>query len=304
MEAKQKKSKVNVVLLIICIVIAVAAIVTVGIVLHWFDFLKGPSKAKLTMEDYSVITVSKDYVTVTDDEVTTQIESYLTDSAQTTTETTGTVADGDTLNISYTGANMLNGEEVDSNENVAVEIGSGTFIPGFEEGLIGQPIGSTVNLPITFPDDYVEESMRGLPVLFTVTINSRYNTVVPELTEEWIDNFSQQYFGKSCTSQEEFRVLVKEDLEKILLYRAMLEDLQGKCKVESYDADLEKMLMDYSKDELSFYSFSQGSTPDDYAKASGYEDADDFAKAEAHYYLDVSMLLGKLCDDLGIEVTQ
>ena len=207
MEAKQKKSKVNVVLLIICIVIAVAAIVTVGIVLHWFDFLKGPSKAKLTMEDYSVITVSKDYVTVTDDEVTTQIESYLTDSAQTTTETTGTVADGDTLNISYTGANMLNGEEVDSNENVAVEIGSGTFIPGFEEGLIGQPIGSTVNLPITFPDDYVEESMRGLPVLFTVTINSRYNTVVPELTEEWIDNFSQQYFGKSCTSEEEFRAL-------------------------------------------------------------------------------------------------
>jgi trigger factor len=81
-----------------------------------------------------------------------------------------TVKDGDTVNIDYVG--KKDGEAFDGGTgNYDLTIGSGTFISGFEEGLIGVKVGETVDLDLTFPEDYSSEELAGQDVVFTVTVN-------------------------------------------------------------------------------------------------------------------------------------
>ena len=81
--------------------------------------------------------------------------------------TEGTVEEGDTANIDYEG--KLDGEAFEGGtaKDTDLEIGSGTFIPGFEDGLVGVKIGDTVDLPLTFPENYTEE-LAGKDVVFTI----------------------------------------------------------------------------------------------------------------------------------------
>ena len=87
--------------------------------------------------------------------------------------TTGKVEDGDTINIDYKG--YLDGEAFDggSDEGYDLTIGSGTFIKGFEESLIGCEVGTTVDIKVTFPANYGVESLNGKETTFTVKINSK-----------------------------------------------------------------------------------------------------------------------------------
>lgn len=136
--------------------------------------------------DYVGIEVEADQPEVTDEEVDLMVETTLENSTYNEEVTDRTeVEDGDIVSIDYVGT--LDGEEFDggSAEDYELTIGSGTFIDGFEEGLIGSNVGDTLELDLTFPDDYSEEDLAGQDVVFTVTINSILEEVVPELTDEW-----------------------------------------------------------------------------------------------------------------------
>lgn len=108
------------------------------------------------------------------------------------------VEEGDTVNIDYTG--YRDGVAFDNGaatgENLM--IGSGTFIPGFEDGLIGKEVGETVMLDLTFPDDYRSEEMAGAEVTFEVVINGIF---ISELTVEFINEMTQL----DCSTVEEFK---------------------------------------------------------------------------------------------------
>lgn len=101
--------------------------------------------------------------------------------------TEGTVEEGDTANIDYEG--KLHGEAFEGGtaKEYGSEIGSGTFIPGFEDGLVGVKIGDTVDLPLTFPENYTEE-LAGKDVVFTVTVNSVKR--MPELTDDLVNQIT------------------------------------------------------------------------------------------------------------------
>ena len=94
----------------------------------------------------------------------------------------GTVENGDNVNIDYVGKKDGEAFEGGTAEGQDLVIGSGSFIDGFEEGLIGKEIGSTVDLNLTFPEDYGVEELNGADVVFTVTIN--YVSQMPEITDE------------------------------------------------------------------------------------------------------------------------
>lgn len=87
------------------------------------------------------------------------------------------VKDGDTVNIDYTG--YKDGEAFDGGSTngagADLEIGSGTYIDGFESGLIGKKVGDTVDLDLTFPENYGASDLAGADVTFTVTINGIYD---------------------------------------------------------------------------------------------------------------------------------
>ena len=155
----------------------------------------------VTLGDYKDLTVEVAPVEVTDEQVMDKIAS---ETKQTLTE--GTVEAGDTVNIDYVG--KMDGEEFDggSAEGYDLEIGSCTFIDGFEDGIIGMQVGETKDLELKFPDNYHSTDLAGKDVVFTVTVNSI--TRVPELTDEVADEVVE---GMTAEAYQES---VRQDLEE------------------------------------------------------------------------------------------
>ena len=125
---------------------------------------------------------------VTDGEVEQRIASFRKEHANLIEVTDRTdVQNGDTVNIDYTG--YMDGETFrgGSDTGINLEIGSNSFIPGFESGLIGAEAGTTVDVEVTFPDPYKNNpDFSGKPATFRITINKIYLAELPELTDELV----------------------------------------------------------------------------------------------------------------------
>ena len=131
-------------------------------------------------------------ISVTDDEVETAIQSALDEAATDKELDKGTaIENGDVVNIDYTG--KLDGKKFDggSAEGYDLTIGSGSFIDGFESGLIGKKVGEKTDLELTFPEDYSSEDLQGKDVVFTVKINSATRKEVPVLDEDFVKNTTE-----------------------------------------------------------------------------------------------------------------
>lgn len=118
------------------------------------------------------------------------------------------VMNGDTVNIDYSG--KLDGVAFDGGTAAGqnLTIGSGQFIPGFEEGLIGYKVGDTVDIELTFPEDYLSVEMAGKTVIFTVTINSIMAAQPQELTDEYVQGLGIEY-----STVEEYKQYVYDMLQ-------------------------------------------------------------------------------------------
>ena len=153
--------------------------------------------------EYKGLQYSKETVTVTDEEVQTEIDSILQQSATTEEVKEGTVEDGDTINVSFTG--KIDGKEFEggTSESSDITVGETQMIPGFVEGLVGKNVGETVTLDLTFPEDYHAEEVAGKDVVFEVKIKSEKITTVPEFNKEFVEKNSE------FKTVEEYRDAVK-----------------------------------------------------------------------------------------------
>ena len=123
------------------------------------------------------------------------------------------VQEGDVVNIDYVG--RIDGEEFDggSAEEYNLEIGSGSFIEGFEDGLIGQTVGETVTLELTFPEDYADSTKAGVEAEFDVTVNSIQQYVVPKLTDQFVTDLGiTDDFGNPVNTVDGLRTFVRNYL--------------------------------------------------------------------------------------------
>lgn len=112
------------------------------------------------------------------------------------------VEDGDLVNIDYTGYRDGTAFDNGAAKGHNLRIGSGSFIPGFEEGLIGAAVGETVSLDLTFPEDYSRsEEMAGAAVTFEVKVNYIGETQLPELTDEFVQGLGIE----NCTTVDQLR---------------------------------------------------------------------------------------------------
>ena len=165
--------------------------------------------------DYAALTVEVEPASeVTDEEVEAQIDSVRT-ARQELQEVTNrsTVQDGDTVNIDYVG--RIDGEEFDggSAEGYDLTIGSGSFIDGFESGLVGHRVGETVTLELTFPEDYADSTKAGVDAEFDVTINSIQTYVVPALTDDFVTSLGiTDDFGNPVATTDGLRTYVRNYL--------------------------------------------------------------------------------------------
>jgi len=158
---------------------------------------------------YKGITVDYESQEVTEEDVQGALTYFAESMQQKTDVTDRPLKEGDTAIIDFVGT--MDGEVFDGGSATGFELvlGSGSFINGFEDGLIGKNIGDSVSLDLTFPDPYYNNpDFAGKPVNFLVNINSAYEYVIPELTDELVSANSDY------ASVEEYSNAARAELEK------------------------------------------------------------------------------------------
>ncbi len=210
--------------------------------------------------EYKGLSVAGYTVKITDDEIDTRIESELEEAASAQEVAKGnTVKEGDTVNIDYVG--KKDGKKFDggSAEGHELEIGSGSFIDGFEEGLVGKKIGDEVKLELTFPEDYGEASLAGQDVVFDVTINSATRMTVPEYDLDYVKNTTDY------DSIADYEKAVKKEL-----YKEKEAEEISKQQTELWSKVLENTdVIQYPEKELDYYIEFNSNQIDEMAESYG-----------------------------------
>lgn len=241
---------------------------------------------------------------VTDEEVETEIVTRLEDAGEFTELDSGVVEKWDVANINFVGT--MDGEAFDggSGDNYELKIGSGQFVPGFEDKLIGAEIGGTTVIDLTFPADYYEE-LAGKDVEFTVTINSVKRTA---LTVEFVQANSD------CATIEEYEDSVRGDLAakkasdaQQSQESALWQQVMNNCTI-----------LDYPKKEVDQYIKDRTQAIKDYAKQQNkpwkdfleqdaqmtQSDFDSYVDNEAHDQIGWEMVLCAIARQEGLEPTE
>lgn len=150
---------------------------------------------------------------------------------------------GDVANIDYMGKKDGVAFEGGTAQGHNLEIGSGSFIPGFEEGLVGVKSGETVDLDLTFPEGYTNADLAGQAVVFTVSVNGIYTKETPEFNDELITKLNER--GLTFSTMEEYRKDVEEYLNtqnanrnEIAKTNAVWDAVYATCEVSEPPADL------------------------------------------------------------------
>ena len=157
--------------------------------------------------------------------------------------------DGDVAVFDFKG--FLDGEafEGGSAENYELKIGSGQFIPGFEEQMIGMNKGESKTIKVTFPEDYQAQNLKGKEVEFEITLNDIKELVTPELDDE----LAKQALAKEDATIDELKEQAKTIAEQAKVRKIYEEELKPKILekiVEKYNFDLPKIIVEQEIDNL------------------------------------------------------
>lgn len=225
----------------------------------------------VTLGEYKGLSVTVESLEVTEDEITDSIEAEIAAQDKYDQKTEGTVAEGDTVNIDYEG--KLDGVAFDGGtaEGADLTIGSDTFIDGFEDGLIGVAVGETVDLNLTFPENYQSTELAGKETVFTVTVN--YIREAPELTDELVSELSDGAYSTVDGYREYRKELLmeeKEEEQEYNIYVDLMTQLYNTCTINDYPQEL----VDYSVASMNqayeSYASMYGMTLEDMITAMGY----------------------------------
>ena len=167
-------------------------------------------KPEVKLGNYMAVEVAKQEVTVTDEDVEKELKSEQKKNARKVDITERPVQDGDTIDLDYAGT--VDGVAFDGGtaSGQSLRIGSGTFIPGFEEQLIGVYAGGSKDVVVTFPEDYHAPDLAGKEAVFACTVNSIKGEELPEIDDEFAQNISE-----TAETLDE----LKEELRKVIADR-------------------------------------------------------------------------------------
>lgn len=263
------------------------------------------------LPEYKGLEYEETKSTVTDADVKTKIDSLLQQYATKTQVKEGTVKEGDNVNIDFVGS--IDGVEFDGgNSNGAgydLTLGSGSMIPGFEDGIMGHKVGETFNIKATFPENYGKENLNGKEADFKVTINYMTDTQLPEYNDAFIASYTD------ATTVLEYEDSVRKDLveqyeksDKSANESAVMQVLVEKTTYNEYPQKEMQDLIDQSiaqqEKAASQYGYSLG----DYVTARyGFRSEDDFreyVQGLAEDYMKEKIAVCAVAKDAGITVTK
>ena len=169
-------------------------------------------KPEVKLGKYKGVKVDKEVITVTEEEVAAEIEKERENNARTIEVEVRAVEDGDIATIDFEGFVDGVAFEGGKGENYPLTIGSGSFIPGFEEQLIGKNKDEEVDVNVTFPEDYHAEELKGKEALFKVTVKEVKTKELPEVDDEFAAEVSE--FETLAEYKEDIRKKLTEKKEK------------------------------------------------------------------------------------------
>ncbi|MGM9881776.1 MAG: trigger factor [Bacilli bacterium] len=196
---------------------------------------------------YKELKVKKDKVKVTKEEIEHEIGHILDRFAELVTKD-GAVEEGDTAIIDFKGFKDNEEFEGGSAENYSLEIGSHSFIPGFEEGVIGMKKEESKDINLTFPEDYMAKDLAGKDVVFNVTVHDIKKRVIPDLTEEFFKDLDME----GVTNKEELSKVIEEELTAQKEHDAenkFIEDLLATA-VKNMTIDLDEEIVEDERDRM------------------------------------------------------
>ncbi len=149
-------------------------------------------KPEVTLGEYKGLEIEELDTTVTDEDVQNELETLQNRQAELVVKEEGTAENGDTVVIDFNG--FVDGEEFEGGkaENYSLEIGSNSFIPGFEEQLIGVKAGESKDVEVTFPEEYHAAELAGKPATFKVTVHEIKAKELPELDDEFAKDVDEE----------------------------------------------------------------------------------------------------------------
>ena len=208
-------------------------------------------KPDVTLGEYKGIEVQKADMTVTDQDVEDAVRRELEKDSRLVAVTDRAAKDGDTVKIDFDGS--VDGVAFDGGkgENYPLQLGSGSFIPGFEEQIVGHNAGDAFDVEVTFPEDYHAKELAGKAAVFKTVLHEIQTREVPELTDAYADD-------KGFDSVDAFREDVKQKLTDAKAKSAaaanenavigkVVENAQIELPEPMVETQVEQMIDDYAR---------------------------------------------------------
>lgn len=270
-----------------------------------FSFILEPS---VTLGEYKNLGVKKETVKVSKEEVQQKINELLKSYTELVIKEEGPVENGDVAVIDFEGFKDGVAFEGGKGENYSLEIGSHSFIPGFEEGIVGMKKGEEKDLTLTFPEEYQEKSLAGQDVVFKVKVNEIKTKEVPELDKDFFEDLGMEDVKTKEDLEKKMKEEIKAQKEEAAEKKyvdALLEKAVSNMTIELdeeiIEAEAEAMYNDFMT-----HMSAQGITEELYLKYAGTtkEDIVDHMKKEAEVRLKNSYLLNAIIKEEQIEADE
>lgn len=257
----------------------------------------------ITLPDDLNLTLSDEANTVSDEDVSDYISNNILVNYTTTNQITDrAAADGDSVNIDFVGT--VDGEEFDggSSEGYDLTLGSGSFIDGFEDQIVGHMPGETFDVNVTFPEDYQATDLAGKDAVFSTTLNYISETVTPELTDDFVKENLNDSLGlsdvASLNSYISDMLLFSQQTNELYTQLSNTLSVQGEAP-----AELTKYFEDYYLESPYLYAQMYGMTLDSFLQANGYDDAASYLETSCDYIngaVQQTLIMQALAEKYGI----
>lgn len=230
-------------------------------------------RPEVTLGDYKGLEISKQETDVTDEEIEAQLKEQQTRLAELVVKEEDAIVDGDTAVIDFEGFLGEEAFEGGAGEDHSLEIGSGSFIPGFEEQLIGLKTGEQKDVTVTFPEEYHAAELAGKEATFKVTVKEVKGKELPELNDELAKEIDSEVEGIEAlrTKLKEKTAEDKKNAAETAVKDELVEKAADNATIDipqaMIDAEVDRMLNDFTQ-RLT----SQGMNLDLYYQFSGQDE--------------------------------
>ncbi|MBQ8567830.1 MAG: trigger factor [Oscillospiraceae bacterium] len=262
-------------------------------------------RPEVTISDYKGIEIEKTVKTITDEDVDAELKRVQERQGRMVTVEGRAAENGDTTVIDFEG--FIDGVAFDggSEKNYELKLGTGYFIPGFEDQIIGRNAGDEFTVNVTFPENYQMEDVAGKPAEFRVKLHEIKNVELPEIDDEFVKDVSE--FDTLDEYKADIKTKLAERAEKMAeteaenkLFDAVIEKMQAEIPNEMYESKIDEMVRDFEM-RLS----QQGLNLEMYLSFSGME-MDGFRKQfeeNAQKQVKLRLALDQIAKQENIEVS-